>query len=70
MPLLHRVIVAINQHFVVFHSNTAPRMCVHRDVKAVQLSLFDFFFSFWQVPTPILSMEMSTKQVRPHSHPS
>lgn len=46
MPLLHRVIVAINQHFVVFHSNTAPRMCVHRGVKAVQLSLFDFFFFF------------------------
>ena len=65
------VIVAINQDFAVFHSNTAPIMCVHRGVEAVQLSLFDFFFFFFlQLSLPSPCMGWVSKQVRPHSHPS
>lgn len=50
----------INKLICCFYSNSAPTMYVYGGVKVCLLY-------FLQVPTPILSMEMSSKQVRPRS---
>lgn len=58
-------ILLMNKLICCFYSNSAPAMHIYWDVKVGEVCLFYFL----QVPTPILSMEMSSKQVRPHSHP-
>lgn len=55
----------LNKLTCCFYSNSAPTVYYYGGVKADEVCVFYFL----QVPTPILSIEISSKQVWPHSHP-